>query len=209
MGPSASEKADHSGPLEKRVVSNNWAVRNGAYEELEKAFNVAQDDSKLPIFQEHASDFATWIKKESNPKALEKVLDTLEAFLKKVRQQTIAEQQNAILGGLVEKGLGNMKASVKAKAGTCIHLLFEVTENFADCGDVLCGLIAHKNVKIQACGTLAVASLMKEWGLKRFKLQDYADAILKCATGTNPAVKNAAYEAYDACYKWMGDMILG
>jgi len=34
MGPSSSEMADNSGPLEKRIVSKNWSVRAGAYEEL-------------------------------------------------------------------------------------------------------------------------------------------------------------------------------
>lgn len=110
---------------------------------------------------------------------------------------------------LVEKCLGHMKPTIKAKAATCMHLLFEVTEDFTECGDALRGLVGHKNVKIAASGCLALAALMKEWGLKRFKYGDYADAVMKNATGTNPAVKSAAYEVYDACYKWMGDAILG
>jgi len=34
MGASTAEKADNSGPLEKRIVSKNWSTRALAYEEL-------------------------------------------------------------------------------------------------------------------------------------------------------------------------------
>ena len=34
MGKTSAESADNSGPLEKRMVSKNWSVRAGAYEEL-------------------------------------------------------------------------------------------------------------------------------------------------------------------------------
>jgi len=43
MGPSTAETADNSGPLEKRILSKNWSVRAGAYEELTK---LSQDAPK-------------------------------------------------------------------------------------------------------------------------------------------------------------------
>lgn len=36
MGATAADKADNSGPLEKRIVSKNWSVRANAYDELTK-----------------------------------------------------------------------------------------------------------------------------------------------------------------------------
>ena len=36
MVKSSAETADNSGPLEKRLLSKNWSVRAGAYDELTK-----------------------------------------------------------------------------------------------------------------------------------------------------------------------------
>lgn len=56
--------------------------------------------------------------------------------------------------------------------------------------------------------TLAVASLFQNFSIKKFKIQDFAEQMLKNAMNTNPACKNAAYEYYKAVYKWIGDAIL-
>lgn len=41
MGPSAADLADNSGPLNDRIVSKNWSVRAGAYDEL---LSICQKD---------------------------------------------------------------------------------------------------------------------------------------------------------------------
>ena len=50
MGKTAAESADHSGPLEERIVSKNWNVRAQAYDDLNKLSVDAAIDSKEPFF---------------------------------------------------------------------------------------------------------------------------------------------------------------
>ena len=85
MGPSSAEQADNSGPLEKRIVSKNWSVRAGAFDELLKKCTDATVNSKEAFFDEFAGMFKTFLK-DNNPGALEKALDTLDMFLQKVRK---------------------------------------------------------------------------------------------------------------------------
>ena len=85
MGPSKAAQADHSGPLDKRIVSKNWAVRAGAFDELLKKCNEATVNSKEPFFAEFAGMFKTFLG-DNNPGALEKAIDCLIAFLAKVRK---------------------------------------------------------------------------------------------------------------------------
>lgn len=58
------------------------------------------------------------------------------------------------------------------------------------------------------CGTMAVALLLENFGIKKVKIADFAEQMLKNAQNTNPACKNAAYDFYKACYKWIGEAIL-
>lgn len=51
MGPTAAETADNSGPLDKRIVSKNWSVRAGAYEELTK-MSAEAESGKAAFFQD-------------------------------------------------------------------------------------------------------------------------------------------------------------
>ena len=59
-----------------------------------------------------------------------------------------------------------------------------------------------------SCGTLAVAMLMENYSMKKVRIPDFAEVMLKNASNTNPAVKNAAYDFYKAVYKWIGEAIL-
>jgi hypothetical protein len=83
MGPTSSEQADNSGPLEKRIVSKNWSVRAGAYEELTKLCQDASANSKAAHFNQHCGEWKVYLK-DSNPGALEKALCCLEVFLDKI-----------------------------------------------------------------------------------------------------------------------------
>ena len=53
MGKTSAESADNSGPLDKRIVSKNWSVRAGAYEELKKMAEDANPGSKADFMREH------------------------------------------------------------------------------------------------------------------------------------------------------------
>ena len=57
-------------------------------------------------------------------------------------------------------------------------------------------------------GTIAISVLIANYGIKKMKIADYAEQMLKNAQNTNPACKNAAYDFYKATYKWIGDAIL-
>ena len=90
MGATAAEKADNSGPLEKRIISKNWSVRAGAYDELTKLCNDSEKNSKADFYRSHACEWPVYLK-DSNPGALEKALVTLNAFLDKVHASIIVE----------------------------------------------------------------------------------------------------------------------
>jgi len=53
MAKTSAETADHSGPLETRILSKNWNVRAQAYEDLNKLSLEAAVDSKENFFQIH------------------------------------------------------------------------------------------------------------------------------------------------------------
>ena len=59
-----------------------------------------------------------------------------------------------------------------------------------------------------SCGTMAVALLMENYTMKKIRIPDFAEVMLKNAQNTNPAVKNAAYDFYKAVYKWIGEAIM-
>ena len=148
MGKTAAESADNSGPLDQRLVSKNWSVRATAYEELNKMCVDAKVDSKEPFFQEHVDSWKVFLK-DTNPGALEKALDTLQNFLKKVPAKVLMDSQNGIIQIMTEKMLfTHAKPGIKAKSKECLLLLFECTENFNDSVETLQGLLKHKNVKV-------------------------------------------------------------
>ena len=55
---------------------------------------------------------------------------------------------------------------------------------------------------------LALASLVANYGVKKVKISEYAEVMLKNASNTNPDVKKFSYQYYKAVYKWIGDVIL-
>ena len=147
MGATAAEKADNSGPLEKRIVSKNWSVRANAFDELTTLSTNSDRNSKAEFFRSHASEFHIYLK-DINPGALEKALTCLNAFLDKIHKSLIVEHQNKILAMLVEKCLGHAKPVIKEKSKECMLLIFEVSETFEDSVETLVGLASHKNVKV-------------------------------------------------------------
>ena len=53
-----------------------------------------------------------------------------------------------------------------------------------------------------------MASLVQNYGVKKIKIAEYAEQMLKNAAHTNPDCKKASYEYYKAVYKWIGDALL-
>lgn len=58
---SSAETADHSGPLEQRVVNSNWSVRFKAYDEIREMSVKAAIGDKLPFMNEYAPMMKTFL----------------------------------------------------------------------------------------------------------------------------------------------------
>jgi hypothetical protein len=57
-------------------------------------------------------------------------------------------------------------------------------------------------------GTLAVAILLQNYGVKKVRIADFAEQMLKNAMNTNPDCKKAGYDFYKAMYKWIGEAVM-
>tara|TARA_B110000285_G_C14776755_1_gene446594 strand:+ start:249 stop:689 length:441 start_codon:yes stop_codon:yes gene_type:complete len=132
MGKSSAETADNSGPLEKRILSKNWSVRAGAYDELTKMSSDAPVGCKADWMKAHIGQWKVYLK-DNNPGALEKALNCFNEFIAKINKALLtAEDVNPILSMLIEKCLTHMKPVLKKLAGESILLLFEAFETFEE-----------------------------------------------------------------------------
>lgn len=148
MGKSSAEMADNSGPLEKRILSKNWSVRAGAYDELTKMCTDAPYGCKADFMREHLDKWKVYLK-DNNPGALEKALNCFNLFIDKIHKSLLtAEEINPILSMLIEKCLTHMKPVLKKLAGESILLIFEAYESFADSQDTLIAMAGHKVPKV-------------------------------------------------------------
>lgn len=68
-GPSSADQADHSGPLEQRLVAKNWKVKATAFDDLRKLCEAAEVNSKDGVFLDHVGQWKIYLK-EANPQAL-------------------------------------------------------------------------------------------------------------------------------------------
>ena len=142
----------------------------------------------------------------------------MQAFLDKVNKNLVVEAQNDIIKMLVEKCIGHMKPNIKDKGKECFLMLFEVSEAFDESIDTMLELLKNKNVKVgslcfdilqivtSAC--TAIAALVESYGIKKVKVANFTEVMLKNASNANPACKTAAYDYYKGLYKWIGDAVL-
>lgn len=140
-GPAA---ADHSGPLEQRLVSKNWQIRAKAFEELTTVFKT---EGSQDAFRDHCGNWKKYLA-DSNPGALEKCLDALNAFIDGCEPKMLASFQADLIRALTEKCLCHVKQSIKTKSLECFALLFEVSEAFDEALEVMTELLATKNQKV-------------------------------------------------------------
>ena len=148
MGKSSAEMADNSGPLEKRILSKNWSVRAGAYDELTKMSSDAPDGCKADFMKAHIGQWKVYLK-DNNPGALEKALNCFNLFIEKIHKSIISpEDLNPIISMLVEKCLTHMKPVLKKLASESLLLLFEAYESFDDSQETLTSLAGHKVPKV-------------------------------------------------------------
>jgi len=105
----------------------------------------------------------------------------LTVFLDKIHPTLLVPSQNEIISVLIEKCLGHMKKPIQEKSIECILLIFEVGEVFDESIDTLNAFIQHKNLKIMTSGVVAVAVLVEHFGIKKVKISNYAENMLKNA----------------------------
>lgn len=55
---------------------------------------------------------------------------------------------------------------------------------------------------------MALASLVSNFGVKKVKIAEYAEQMIKNAQNTNPDCKKNSYLYYKAVYKWIGEAIV-
>lgn len=92
------------------------------------------------------------------------------------------DAQNGIIQIIIEKMLlTHAKPGIKAKSLESLLLLFEVTQNFDDSEDTLQTLLKHKNVKVLSNAVLALAQIVENYGVKKIKIANYAEVMLKNA----------------------------
>jgi hypothetical protein len=70
------------------VLSKNWSVRATAFEELIAAFKQTESPHDQ-IFKDHCGSWKKYLS-DTNPGALEKCLDALEAFIDKADPKVVA-----------------------------------------------------------------------------------------------------------------------
>jgi hypothetical protein len=88
-GPKQIATADHSAPIEQRLVSKNWQVRAKAYEDLSDMFKSTknpQDD----VFRDHSGSWKKYLN-DNNPGSLEKCIDSMQVFIDKADPKIIQQ----------------------------------------------------------------------------------------------------------------------
>ena len=77
------------------------------------------------------------------------VLDCFNEFITKCDPGILSSMQVSVVKPMIEKCLGQSKASLKAKSLECMMLIFEVSENFEDeTTDVIVELMKKPKPKV-------------------------------------------------------------
>jgi len=81
FGSSNQNQIDTSAPLEQRIISKNWQLRAGAFDEIAQSFKIA-DSQYAETFKDHAPLWKKYLG-DANPGSLEKCIDALNIFIEK------------------------------------------------------------------------------------------------------------------------------
>jgi len=105
----------------------------------------------------------------------------LIVFLDYIHPDILKEHQNDILRVLIEKTMAQTKQEVDVKALECIILIFEVSGEFEMSVETLQEMIQHKNVKVVANATTALASIVDHFGVSQMDINLFIPHVLKVA----------------------------
>jgi len=105
----------------------------------------------------------------------------LIVFLDYIHPDILKEHQNDILRVLIEKTMAQTKQEVDVKALECIILIFEVSGEFEMSIETLQEMIQHKNVKVVANATTALASIVDHFGVSQMDINLFIPHVLKVA----------------------------
>ena len=198
--PSASNQAEESGPLEKRIRSKIVKTRQNAFDELAKLIEAA--DEGEGIVHEYAGEFIKFIA-ESNPAAQEKAICAAKAYLAKVSAPSIDTKN--FVKVLIDKALGPAKPNTKKVSNEVLCLLFEKCDK-TTLFEGITDSIGHKNQKTACAGVQAVVELIVNYGPRKLDyLKPFFGPIEKLAGSTVAPLRNEAMNFYKESLKWMGE----
>ncbi|CAH1762423.1 9128_t:CDS:10 [Entrophospora sp. SA101] len=197
----AAPEEDYSSlPLTERVTHKIWKVRLGAYEELTKKFNIADDESDFKPFEGLMKNIAT----DANAVAQEAGLTTLLTFVEKAPNPI--RIRSSVIPVVVDKGFGSSRTGTKNKAIDLILLFIEVDTVDPVLEDILAGLDA-KQPKIVTTTVFILKEIIRLFGTKIVNIKPILKRLSKIFGHTDKNVRSEGTQLVIELYKWLGPAI--
>jgi len=185
-------------PLNERVKSKIWKVRQLAYEELTNQFRDSTDES---IFQEYAEDMIKLVA-DANPGAQEKAIEAFKAFAE--NYEPFKYEARDILKTLIEKALAPGKPTIKKSANEAICSIFEKGGSQA-VSDAVIDCFSHKNQKTVCAAVQVILELLQNKKIQTFApLKPFLAHIEKLAGSSTAAIRTEALGFYKEAYLYFG-----
>ena len=195
-------QSQDTGPLQNRIKSKVWKVRQTAFEELAEKFREA--DKEDFIFDEYRGELPKLLG-DANPGAQEKAIDAFKVYLEKRNGSGI--DGKSVIKNLIDKALAPGKPNIKKITLEVICLMFEHMEK----KEIIEGVvdsINHKNQKVSCAGVQALVELLTNYGPRKLEfLKPFFPAVEKLAASTVSSQRTEAMNFYKEAYKYMGDAL--
>jgi len=195
-------QSQDTGPLQNRIKSKVWKVRQTAFEELAEKFREADKDDD--IFDEYKGELPKLLG-DSNPGAQEKAIDAFKGYLEKRNGSGI--DGKSVIKNLIDKALAPGKPNIKKITLEVICLMFEHMEK----KEIIEGVvdsINHKNQKVSCAGVQALVELLTNYGPRKLEfLKPFFPAVEKLAASTVSSQRTEAMNFYKEAYKYMGEAL--
>lgn len=192
-------------PLPEKVVHKNWKVRDAAYKELTKKFELAPEDD--PVYSAFAA-LLIKIARDSNAPAQLSGFDAIAKFAETAPPPLIRKLSTDIGKAIAEKGMNGRPVNKKRAAAALIMFVG------ADAGDVVIPAFAAAGVKSRTPKVVtATADTMRE------ALSTYGSTAMPCKVilghiptlfaHSNEQVRNAGKELSVELHLWIGKPVRG
>ena len=197
-----SQQTQDTGPLQNRIKSKVWKVRQTAFEELTQKFQDAEKDDH--IFDEYGGELPKLLN-DANPGAQEKAIEAFKVYVEKRNGSGI--DGKAVVKTLVDKALAPGKPNIKKITFEAFYAMFEKMDK-KEIMEGLVDSINHKNQKVSCAGVQAVVDLLITFGPRKLELlKPFFQSIEKLAASTVSSQRNEAMNFYKEAYKFMGEAL--